>query len=322
VLLSLVAVLLVPAVPLFRVLLPVEQAIVLLAPAFAVCALLGWWRGGRLSLALVWLAVTVWILVQPLPGVGGYDRLARGWALLLAASFGGLGLLRPSQAFFPRALAAVALSLTVGLAALVAAQVPPTHVRSTMAAEYERRVDDWSRTTDRIANTPEWRAYAERSPETLELLQQAESQLRLLPQPSALVFPALLALESLAVLALAWALYQRLGRTRIGPPLAPLRAFRFSDTLIWGLVVGITTLVVPTLADLRGLGLNLLVFFGALYVLRGLGVLTWILAPGRLATVLLIGVALVAWPLLGAFAFGLGVGDTWLDWRNRARPIS
>jgi hypothetical protein len=27
-------------------------------------------------------------------------------------------------------------------------------------------------------------------------------------------------------------------------------------------------------------------------------------------------------PLLGALAFGLGLGDTWLDWRSRARPTT
>ena len=57
-------------------------------------------------------------------------------------------------------------------------------------------------------------------------------------------------------------------------------------------------------------------------LLRGLGVLTWFLAPGRLVTVLLIGFAVIAWPLFGVFALGLGLGDTWLDWRSRPRPTT
>src|SRR3712207_8406043 len=32
----------------------------------------------------------------------------------------------------------------------------------------------------------------------------------------------------------------RVSRARIGPPLAPLREFRFNDQLVWGLVAGIT----------------------------------------------------------------------------------
>ena len=30
----------------------------------------------------------------------------------------------------------------------------------------------------------------------------------------------------------------------------------------------------------------------------------------------------LAWQLLAPFALAIGVGDTWLDWRNRARPTS
>ncbi|HEX5830681.1 MAG TPA: DUF2232 domain-containing protein [Gemmatimonadaceae bacterium] len=321
-LLALAAALLVPSIPFIRVLVPVEQLLLLLVPAFAACALLGWWNGGRLSLALLWVAVAIYVLWQPLPGSTGYASLARGWALLLAGVFGALGLARPRQAFFPRALSSVAVAGTLAFATLVVAQAPVDRVQQTVAGELGRRVEEWDRRRSGLEGTPEWRAYVERSPETMEVMQQAADQLRQMPEPAALLFPALLGLESLAVLALAWALYQRLGRNRIGPPLGALRTFRFSDQLIWGLVVGITTLVVPTLADLRGFGINLLVFFGALYVLRGLGVLTWILAPGRLTTALLIGVALVAWPIFGAFALGLGVGDTWLDWRSRARPTS
>ena len=141
-----------------------------------------------------------------------------------------------------------------------------------------------------------------------------------MPDRSLVVLPAMLALESLAALAVAWALYQRLARARLGPPLAPLRAFRFSDQLIWSLVVGVTLLVLPAFAELRSVGINLLVFFGALYVVRGLGVLSFLLAPRRWTKALLVAVGLIAWQLLAAFALALGVGDTWLDWRSRTRP--
>jgi hypothetical protein len=143
-----------------------------------------------------------------------------------------------------------------------------------------------------------------------------------MPARSLVVLPAMLALESLAALAVAWGLHHRLGRVRIGPPPAPLRDFRFSDQLIWGLIVGITAVVLPALADVRPAGANLLVFFGALYVVRGLGVLSWLLRARRWTKVTLVAVGLLAWQLLAAFALALGVGDTWLDWRSRTRPTS
>jgi hypothetical protein len=50
-------------------------------------------------------------------------------------------------------------------------------------------------------------------------------------------------------------------------------------------------------------------------------VLAWFLSPGRLLITILV-LLLFMFPLLGALAFGLGLGDTWLDWRNRAKPAT
>jgi hypothetical protein len=110
------------------------------------------------------------------------------------------------------------------------------------------------------------------------------------------------------------------GRARIGAPLARLREFRFNDQFIWGLVSGLALLVVPGLGPVRGLGANLLVFFGALYGLRGAGVALFFLAPGRVMTVVLVGASVVFSGAAGVIFVGLGLGDTWLDWRRRARP--
>ena len=133
------------------------------------------------------------------------------------------------------------------------------------------------------------------------MARESSDRLKKLPSVTSQLFPSLLALESLAVLALAWGLYHRVSRARIGPPLAPLKEFRFNDQLVWGLVAGITAVAVPTLTAFRVVGLNLLMFFGALYALRGLGVLTWFFAPGRLMVALTIGLARtssIAAPLL------------------------
>src|SRR5690606_25169464 len=88
----------------------------------------------------------------------------------------------------------------------------------------------------------------------------------------ALVFPALLALASVAALAVAWWGYRRMSGG--GPrPLAPLREFRFHDGLVWLLVIGIALLVLPVDGIADRAGSNLLTFMAALYALRGLAVL-------------------------------------------------
>ena len=66
---------------------------------------------------------------------------------------------------------------------------------------------------------------------------------------------------------------------------------------------------------------------------RGFGVLSWFMAPGSLGVTLSVGFIMLAAPVLqffaalvlmvlGMAAVVLGLGDTWADWRNRARPTS
>jgi hypothetical protein len=310
---ALVLFVIVPAVPLFRVFVPIEQTFVVLGPAIAACTLVGWWAGGRLSLALIWLVLAGWMLSIPVAGSSGYDALARGWAVLLAASFGLVCLLGARRPFFSRALAATGIALAVALVLRGTVASGGASLEGTMTAEFTRRIDASFAEWKTMTATKEWQEFAAKRPGMAQIAEDSERQLRALPAATARVFPALLGLESLAALALAWSLYHRVSRARIGLPLAPLREFRFNDQLVWGLIAGITLVVLPTLGALRGVGINLLVFFGALYALRGFGVLTWFLAPGRLVTALLIGFAILAWPLLGIFALGLGLGDTWLD---------
>ena len=60
---------------------------------------------------------------------------------------------------------------------------------------------------------------------------------------------------------------------------------------------------------------------------------SWFLKPGALAVMLVVGfamlwlqvltpVAVLGFMLLALAAFGLGLGDTWADWRSRARPTT
>jgi hypothetical protein len=163
---------------------------------------------------------------------------------------------------------------------------------------------------------PYMKEITEKAPWFDALNEQSESMIREMPSFSAALLPALLALESLAALALGWGVYQRFAPGRLGPPLAPLVEFRFNDQLIWGLAVGATLSLLPAFVEARNAGYNLLLFFGALYLIRGTGVLIW-LSRGRYIYLVLLG--LVPWLLVGVTVL-LGLGDTWLDLRRRARP--
>ena len=137
------------------------------------------------------------------------------------------------------------------------------------------------------------------------------------------LYPALLARGSRAAGALAGGLYHRMSRARLGAALAPFRFFRFSDELIWALVAGMTITVLPSLDALRVAGANLVVFFGALYALRGFGVIAWFYPQATLgAQVAAVAVAVVLLPVSLPLAVGLGVTDTWIDWRRRVRTAN
>ncbi len=319
-----------PAAALVGALVPVEQTMLLVVPAVAACALVAWLRGGRGVVAAGWVALAALVLTRPLPGdVAGYAAVARAWALVLAGAFGVVGVLAGGRtSFLPRALAAVAVSACVAAAASAGAG-GFGRVGAVVHAEAQRRADAALAPWGARAATPAWAAAARRGPEAAARAVTAEAVLRALPRGAAVVAPALVALESLGALALAWALFHRLSRAPAGPPLAPLAAFQFNDQLVWGLVVGATLVVVPTLAGFRGFGFNLLLFFGALYALRGFAVVRWALGRGGVELPLGAGVALgVLFPLLGGVvavvlagaAVALGLGDSWGGWRTRGRP--
>ena len=329
-LLALAAFLFIPWLPPLRALLPVEETLLLLLPALAACCMVGWWAGGRLWLALLWVALAAFVLAQPaLPG--SFYNLVRGWSLLLAGAFGLVCLFGGDKRFFPRALAALSLSLVLVLGMTLKGPLTPMRVRQALTTELGRR------NTETLASFRagllEHPDLAKTLPELAVMPDSAEPRLRAVAETGVGLFPSLLLLESLVALALAWATFHRLSRTRLGSPLGLLKDFRFNDQLVWGLIVGLAIVFVPALDFLGGAGRNLLVFFGALYAVRGFGVLSWFMAPGALVILLLVGFAMLFWPvlstvavlgfmLLALAAFGLGLGDTWADWRRRARPTT
>lgn len=312
---------LVPFVPPLRLLVPVEQSLLLLTPALAVCSLLSWWAGGRPWHAIAWILVAVGLLVMPqTSAMPEFDRMQRGWALLLAASFGTVSILVPQQRFLSRSLIALIAALVIGSVAVMLSEGGLTDVRDVASGELAGRAAAFARDFEQQLHVegPLSRAVRE-NPTLARLAEDAPVRMQAIAQWTVSVLPALLALQSLGVLALAWALCQRLGRTAIGPPLAPLREFRFDDQFIWGLILGITLVLIPSLLWLRSAGWMLIVFFAGLYVLRGLAVAAWLLRkrPRWVVATLTVVSMLLLPPYAAAVLLGVGVGDTWADWRRR-----
>lgn len=305
-----------------QVIVPVLQTSLLLAPILAVCAVIGWLAGSKPYLAIVWVVVAVVLLVVPARVGSPYEGMARGWALLLAGSFGLMSLWSVATPFIVRALGALALAMGTAFAIAVSSPGGIDRYVKVSSSEFSTRGAAVIALFDAERQTPIVRGYVSKMPELDSMLDDMEEGIRRAPARSAVLLPALLALQSLAALALGWALFTRLSPTSIGPELSPLRDFRFSDQLVWGVAVGGTLLLLPAFEEGRNAGLNLLVFFGALYLIRGMGVVAWMSRRRGLLIGSLILVFFVP-PLLRliiAGLIGIGLGDTWLDWRSRPTP--
>jgi len=341
--------LIVPVTPQLRASFPVEQTLLLLTSLMAACMVVGWRQGGSLWRALFWVALALVTLAYrqpPADAVYGliergfafesgsqYATLARGWTLILAASFGLVSLFSPNQPFISRALSTLAVSAGLGFVLVLLSPGGPARISNAMGTEYARRV---SESMTQLRNPPgASRSKAPAEAEALDAFtQMQEEQTVEISRRSATLVPALLALESLAAMAIVWSLYHRLNPRPIGPALSRLRDFRFNDQLVWGVAVGASIALVPAFAEAKNAGYNLLLFFGALYILRGFGILGWI-SDGN---VLRLFFAVAMWTLivfviaykLGFFialgaplislAFSLGLGDTWVDWRRMLQP--
>ena len=113
-----------------------------------------------------------------------------------------------------------------------------------------------------------------------------------------------------------------------------LKSYKPSNIGIYGTSAG-AILTAEVVAKLKQLGLPMPAALGifsgmgdfarpgdsaAMYALRGIGVGLWFLSPGRVLMSFLIVFAVLFPPVVCALGVGLGVGDTWLNWRARAKP--
>ena len=92
---------------------------------------------------------------------------------------------------------------------------------------------------------------------------------------------------------------------------------------MWLFIGGLLLLVVRWGDSLAGLGVNTVVFMGALYALRGAAVIMFLSGGLSLFGYVLVALGLVfVPPLVLTGAMVVGIGDTWLDVRSRAGTLA
>lgn len=230
----------------------------------------------------------------------------RGWALLLGGWFLGAVAFLPRAAFMGRALTAVACAFATAAALFASGRASFAQVDSTVVTRLRSSV------TSLLSN---WSAL----PSFQRVSDQMSEALYGAVELQAMVYPALLALASVAALGVAWWGYRRMsGET--ARPLAPLREFRFHDGLVWLFIAGIALLLLPLNDLAERAGSNLLTFMAALYALRGVAVLLVLGgSPGPLAVLAGAVLFLLLYPLVVVTTVLVGLSDTWLDIRTRRR---
>lgn len=247
------------------------------------------------------------LLGMLLPVGGGVGLISRSWALMVAVAFAAGVAFRPGWTFFPRALGSVVAGALTAAIVLIASG----GAVDRMLREHFRRIAEVTAGSFRteFADVP-WAA-------------QLEAVGRSVAELQWWLFPALLALQTLAALALAWWGWVRLRGGRTGAALRPLREFRFNDHLVWVLVAGLALLALPLDGVVDRIGANALVLMGALYALRGMAVLAYLVgrAPSFLSVMFAVLVTLFLYPLVVPTVLVVGLGDTWLDVRKRAASV-
>jgi hypothetical protein len=308
VLLATAAFLLLVRAPGAQALLPIVDTIYLLLPVLAACFVAGWAAGGSASLAGAWLLLTAAIfLPAESSGSATYHDVARGWGLLVGAAFGVVCVIATGGSLVRRAFAATFLAMGGAVAFAGSAVLSLPALSRLFAVEFA------SRNAATEAVFARWMpAVAARIPAAADWAAAKSMALgRASSAFAAPLVPALMIFEAVAACAIAWALYHRLSRTRLGPPLAALRAFTFGQAPSWALVSGGALLLLPV-ARAGGaalLGVNVVALAAALFALRGAAVAAWFLPVRRTAA------QCAAW----AAGLALGLTDSWLDWRGIAR---
>ena len=264
----------------------------------------------RELLALVVAAVILATAFAGIPDAGRALWIAeRGWALLLGGAFVLTTLARPRDRVISRALYALAAVLAVIVVHSLFQPGLLSELDWWVASELRDAAGRAYDVFNSISASGQ-NGWAERFGATV--FDWAEVQV--------VVYPAFLALASIAALEVGWFVVCRFWGTRSA--LGPLRDFRFSDQLVWVLIGGLALLVLP-IGDLAGrVGENAMLFMGGLYLVRGIAVMAW-LATATITSAWVAALwaicALLLYPIVAGAALAIGLSDTWFDLRARLR---
>lgn len=145
-----------------------------------------------------------------------------------------------------------------------------------------------------------------------------------------MTWPGVLALQTLAGLALAWQLYRRVTHSGVGetaaapaPALMRFKDFVIGDGWVWGIVAWLGVLIVPVSSVLHVAGTNLGLVAGTLYALRGAAIVATFAEAFGISTLALVITAAAAAALAVPLLFvlpglcTLGITDTWYQYRRR-----
>jgi hypothetical protein len=140
-----------------------------------------------------------------------------------------------------------------------------------------------------------------------------------------ITWPGMLALQTLAGLALAWQLNRRIAALTPGEsaPLMRFKDFVIGDGWVWGIVAWLGVLILPVSSVLHVAGTNVGLVAGTLYVLRGAAIVATFAEAFGVSAVTLVLVAAAAAALALPLVFvlpglcTLGITDTWYQYRRR-----
>ncbi|MEZ4414144.1 MAG: DUF2232 domain-containing protein [Gemmatimonadota bacterium] len=234
--------------------------------------------------------------------------LVRGWAVLIGFCFVAVTLFRPVASFTGRALATLVLStgIAVGLFRFAG---PDWQVVDWQMGNFIGLVGATAMEAVRLL-------VGERTAAPAVLAGVA----RLIEWQTQL-YPGILLVASVCGLGVAWWLYVRVAQGS-DRALGPLRDFRFHHAWVWVVVAGLALTLWGTTDGWVRAGANALVFMAALYTARGAAVIVFLtggVSVGGVALTLL-GMTLLPRLMVGT-ALMVGLSDTWLDIRERARAM-
>ena len=283
--LALVATLISAIHPALLIALPLALLLVALPPARSPYRLIG---------------VIVLVLMFATPSSDTLWYAERGWALMLGAVFVAAVALSPRASFMTRGIVSVAAASACAAGVLLLTGAWRT-IEFALARRFRQAAAFWSAQFE-SAGDPS--------------LAGMGDTLRRVADLEVMLYPAMLALASLAALAVAWWGYRRM-IDQSGEALAPMREFRFADHLVWVLIAGAILLIMPLGEVASRAGANLTTFMAALYVLRGAAIVVALTGASGAAVFLLGVVAVMLLPLVAGAALVIGLSDTWLDLRRR-----